>query len=71
MLTRISGGRVIDPTAGRDAVGDVWIEDGRVVAPSERQPDRTIDATGCVVMAGGVEVHSHIAGGNVVLSRLL
>jgi formylmethanofuran dehydrogenase subunit A len=71
MLTRISGGRVVDPTAGRDAVGDVWIEDGRVVAPSERQPDRTIDATGCVVMAGGVEVHSHIAGGNVVLSRLL
>jgi formylmethanofuran dehydrogenase subunit A len=71
MLTRISGGRVVDPTAGRDAVGDVWIEDGRVVAPSERQPDRTVDATGCVVMAGGVEVHSHIAGGNVVLSRLL
>ncbi|MGU3538334.1 formylmethanofuran dehydrogenase subunit A [Methylobacterium sp. A54F] len=71
MLTRISGGRVVDPTAGRDAVGDVWIEDGRVVAPSERTPDRTIDATGCVVMAGGVEVHSHIAGGNVVMSRLL
>ncbi|WP_430913569.1 formylmethanofuran dehydrogenase subunit A [Methylobacterium sp. sgz302541] len=71
MLTRISGGRVVDPTAGRDGVGDVWIEDGRVVAPSERAPDRTIDATGCVVMAGGVEVHSHIAGGNVVLSRLL
>ena len=38
MLTRISGGRVVDPTAGRDAVGDVWIEDGRVVAPSERDP---------------------------------
>ena len=71
MLTRIHGGRVVDPTAGRDAVGDVWIEDGRVVAPSERAPDQTIDATGCVVMAGGVEVHSHIAGGNVVMSRLL
>ncbi|GJD97386.1 formylmethanofuran dehydrogenase subunit A [Methylobacterium iners] len=71
MLTRISGGRVVDPTADRDGVGDVWIEDGRVVAPSDRAPDRTIDATGCVVMAGGVEVHSHIAGGNVVLSRLL
>ena len=32
MLTRIHGGRVVDPTAGRDAVGDVWIEDGRIVA---------------------------------------
>ncbi|MER2265292.1 formylmethanofuran dehydrogenase subunit A [Methylobacterium oxalidis] len=71
MLIRITGGRVVDPTAGRDAVGDVWVENGRVVAPSERAPDRTVDAAGCVVMAGGVEVHSHIAGGNVVLSRLL
>ncbi len=71
MLTLIKGGRVIDPTDGRDAVGDVWIEDGKVVAPSSAKPDRTIDASGCVVMAGGVEVHSHIAGGNVVMSRLL
>ena len=69
MLIRIQGGRVVDPTAGRDGVGDVWVEDGRVVAPSERTPDRTVDATGCVVMAGGVEVHSHIAGGNVITSR--
>ena len=71
MLSVIRGGRVVDPTASRDAVGDVDIENGRVVAASERTPDRTIDASGCVVMAGGVEVHSHIAGGNVVLSRLL
>ncbi|GJE60297.1 formylmethanofuran dehydrogenase subunit A [Methylobacterium trifolii] len=71
MLTVIRGGRVVDPTAGRDAVGDVWIEDGHVVSPSARTPDRSVDATGCVVMAGGVEVHSHIAGGNVVTSRLL
>lgn len=71
MLIRIQGGRVVDPTADRDAVGDVWVEDGRIVPPSERAPDRTLDATGCVVMAGGVEVHSHIAGGNVITSRLL
>ncbi|MDP4022276.1 formylmethanofuran dehydrogenase subunit A [Methylobacterium sp. NEAU 140] len=71
MLSVIRGGRVVDPTAGRDAVGDLWIEDGRVVAPPGREPDRVVDAAGCVVMAGGVEVHSHIAGGNVVTSRLL
>lgn len=58
MLIRIQGGRVVDPTAGRDAVGDVWVEDGRIVAPpSDRKPDQTLDAAGCVVMAGGVEVH--------------
>ncbi|MDF2601286.1 MAG: formylmethanofuran dehydrogenase subunit, partial [Methylobacterium brachiatum] len=71
MLSVIRGGRVVDPTASRDAVGDVWIEDGRVVEPAGREPDRVIDASGCVVMAGGVEVHSHIAGGNVITSRLL
>lgn len=71
MLSVIRGGRVVDPTASRDGVGDVWIEDGRVVEPAGRAPDRVIDASGCVVMAGGVEVHSHIAGGNVVTSRLL
>lgn len=72
MLLQIKGGRVVDPTAGRDSVGDVFVENGRVVAaPSGRKPDRVIDASGCVVMAGGVEVHSHIAGGNVVMSRLL
>lgn len=71
MLSVIRGGRVVDPTASRDAVGDVWIEDGRVIEAPGREPDRMIDAAGCVVMAGGVEVHSHIAGGNVITSRLL
>ncbi|MGU3330923.1 formylmethanofuran dehydrogenase subunit A, partial [Methylobacterium mesophilicum] len=71
MLSVIRGGRVVDPPASRDAVGDVWIEDGRIVEPAGREPDRVIDASGCVVMAGGAEVHSHIAGGNVITSRLL
>jgi len=31
MLSVIRGGRVVDPTASRDSVGDVWIEDGRIV----------------------------------------
>ncbi len=39
MLSVIRGGRVVDPTASRDAVGDVWIEDGRVVEPAGREPD--------------------------------
>ncbi|KAA2237497.1 formylmethanofuran dehydrogenase subunit A [Salinarimonas soli] len=70
MLTRITGGRVVDPVHGRDGIGDVWIRDERIVPPGEA-PDRTIDAAGCIVMAGAIDVHSHIAGGNVVLSRLL
>lgn len=72
MLTRLKGGRVVDPAHGRDAVGDVWIEDGRVVDPPRRaRADAVHDVAGKVVMAGGIDIHSHIAGGNVTLSRLL
>jgi formylmethanofuran dehydrogenase subunit A len=72
MLTRIAGGRVVDPTQGLDGLADLWIEGGRIAAPpADGITHRIIDASGCVVMAGGIDVHSHIAGGNVILSRLL
>jgi formylmethanofuran dehydrogenase subunit A len=32
-------------------------------------PDRTIDAAGCVVMPGGVDIHAHIAGPKVNAAR--
>src|SRR5262245_50288851 len=71
---RIAGGRLIDPANGVDAVRDVWIQDGRVIdAPSDpaTKADRTIDATGYVVMPGGVDIHSHIAGPKVSAARAL
>jgi formylmethanofuran dehydrogenase subunit A len=72
MLTRLAGGRVIDPANGRDEVGDVWMRDERIIdAPRERQPDATYDATGKIVMAGAIDIHSHIAGWNVNTARLL
>jgi formylmethanofuran dehydrogenase subunit A len=71
MLTLLSGGRVIDPTQDRDAVGDVWIEDGRIVAAPERPADSVLDCSGRIVMAGGIDIHSHIAGANVNTARLL
>ncbi len=72
MLTCLRGGRVVDPTRTLDATGDVWFEDGRVVdADPARAAGETYDASGCVVMAGGLDMHSHIAGANVNTSRLL
>ncbi len=71
---RIAGGRVIDPTNGKnDEVGDVWIANGRVIAPPadpDFKPDRTLDARGYVVMPGGVDVHCHIAGSKVNAARM-
>jgi len=74
VLTRLAGGRVVDPAHGRDANGDVWIEDGRVISPpppGTRQADEQHDVSGCVVLAGGIDIHSHIAGANVNTARLL
>jgi formylmethanofuran dehydrogenase subunit A len=73
MLMRLAGGRVIDPANGRDATGDVWVRNGRIVEalPRETRADVTHDVAGKIVMAGGIDVHSHIAGANVNTARLL
>jgi formylmethanofuran dehydrogenase subunit A len=72
MLTRIAGGRVIDPANGRDATGDVWMRDGKIVdAPQGERADATYDVAGKIVVAGAIDIHSHIAGANVNTARLL
>ncbi|TFF27780.1 formylmethanofuran dehydrogenase subunit A [Jiella endophytica] len=73
MLTRLKDGHVVDPANGRDGEGDVFVEDGVVVDPpgDGRTADETIDCRGLVVMAGAIDIHSHIAGGHVNTARLL
>ena len=72
MLIRLAGGRVIDPAHGRDATGDVFIRDGRIAAPEANDAaDVVHDVSGKIVMAGAIDIHSHIAGGNVNTARLL
>jgi formylmethanofuran dehydrogenase subunit A len=72
-LLKIANGTVYDPTNSIDGeVRDVWARDGVVVAPPSdpgERPDRVIDATGLVVMPGGVDLHAHIAGPKVNLAR--
>jgi dihydroorotase len=62
----IRGGRIIDPANGIDQVGDVLIDDGRLVSVGEVGAQlplgapRVIDATGRVVAPGFVDVHAHL-----------
>jgi len=57
----LHNGRVIDPETSLDAVRDVGIGNGQIVAISE-QPlsgKRIIDATGLVVAPGFIDLHQH------------
>jgi formylmethanofuran dehydrogenase subunit A len=69
----IKGGTVYDPKNEIDGeVRDLWIQDGRIIeAPSDlsTKADKTIDATGYVIMPGGVDMHCHIAGPKVNTAR--
>jgi dihydroorotase len=60
MKILIQNGRVVDPASGHDAVGAVAIAAGRIVgigaAPAGFAPDRTLDAAGCVVAPGLVDL---------------
>ena len=59
MKILIQNGRVIDPASGYDQTADVAIAAGRIVAigqaPADFVPNRSIDATGCIVAPGLVE----------------
>ncbi len=58
----ISGARVIDPASKRDAVGDVFVRDGRIVAslkPAERKRAKKIDGAGLIACPGFVDIHVH------------
>ena len=56
----IRNGRVIDPASGLDQVGDVAIADGKILAvgtaPTDFTPTQTIDASGCWVLPGLVDL---------------
>src|SRR6266540_1831195 len=68
---RITGGTVYDPANGvAGVVRDVCIEDGKVVAKLPAGAPR-LDAGGMIVMPGGVDIHSHIAGSSVNHGRRL
>ncbi|HXT60257.1 MAG TPA: formylmethanofuran dehydrogenase subunit A [Pirellulales bacterium] len=67
---RIIGGKVYDPASGLDGVvKEICIADGRIVA--EAAGGRTIDATGMIVFPGGVDVHTHVAGGAINFARAM
>ena len=59
----IAGGQVVSPQAMVRA--DILIEDGVIaqVGDIDRGGAEVIDATGCLVLPGAIDVHTHVFGG--------
>ncbi len=64
MKMLIQNGRVIDPASGFDEVCDVALAAGRIVglgrAPAQFEPARRIDAAGCLVLPGLVDLAARL-----------
>lgn len=60
----IRGGRIVDPSQKLDGVGDVLLQDGKVVASGQGigTPDgaTVLDATGLIIAPGLIDVHVHL-----------
>jgi len=71
------GGRVFDPNAGEhDVRRDLWIDGDRIVDEAAIDLRRASAATSinvqnCVLMAGGIDLHTHIGGGKLTIARML
>ena len=74
MILKLAGGTVFDPAHGVDGqVRDIYVRDGRIATPPapDERIDREYDLTGCIVMAGAIDLHTHIGGGKVNIARAM
>jgi formylmethanofuran dehydrogenase subunit A len=68
----IKNGFVYDPLNNIDGEKmDIAVRDGKIVEKVTGKRVKKIDASGMIVMPGGVDIHSHIAGAKVNMGRLL
>lgn len=62
MRTLLKNGRILDPKNNIDKIGDILIENDKIVKASdkiEEDADEVIDATGKYVMPGLIDLHVH------------
>lgn len=74
MLIKLSGGTVYDPVHGINGEQrDIYIRDGHITRkPSANvKIDKVYDLRGKIVMAGAIDIHTHIGGGKVNIARIM
>lgn len=74
-VIRLAGGRIVDPAQANAPVErDLFLREGRIWTPpnpESQSSDVSIDVANCYVMAGGIDIHTHIGGGKTNIARLL
>ena len=74
MLLKLTGGTLYDPAHDINGeIRDVFVRDGRIVSGpvAYERIDRDIDLRGKIVMAGAIDLHTHIGGGKVNIARAM
>lgn len=74
MLIKLTGGTVYDPVHGINGEKrDIYILDGKITRkPSDNTKiNKSYDIRGKVVMAGAIDIHTHIGGGKMNLARMM
>lgn len=74
MITLLKNGRLYDPAHNKDGVvEDIYIRDDHIIAKpsSSEKINQAYDLKGKVVMAGAIDMHSHIGGGKVNIARMM
>lgn len=62
MTILIKNGRVLNPSENMDKVMDIYVEDGVIKEKAEgieKDADKVLDAKGCFVMPGLIDLHVH------------
>jgi len=60
MNLHIKNARVIDPASGRDAAGEVFVADGKIVAALKGKADKILDAKGMVLAPGFIDLAARL-----------
>ncbi|HID80996.1 MAG TPA: formylmethanofuran dehydrogenase subunit A [Chromatiales bacterium] len=74
MLIKLTGGKIYDPAHGINGkVKNIYIRDGKIIQPPKgrMKVDKEYILNGKIVMAGAIDLHTHIGGGKVNLARTL
>jgi len=74
MFIKLEGGAVYDPVHGINGEHrDIYISNGKITRKpsSQIRIDKTYDMKGKIIMAGAIDIHTHIGGGKVNIARMM